>query len=575
MSKVNDLSSNNASGQFSGADLTAAPKVAQNTPADGRENLQTEQLLNTNAKPGDLMAASQLINSTAQLRSDLARKFDGNNRANQTTDQSDDEKFERKNNLGTRHHKKISVKSSDSTTTVQALKQGLRTRAEAAGLSLQEQDDFVEEHAQKLTAQAEGENLGNLSERADDFSSLKLEDQLGQKLDSEIELLPNSPQDNTANPSSANEGGVSLRAETDLNPIANPRLSANSNQAFGLAQAVNSRQATNSNETASLAEAGLISDECPTASELKNSASQRAAIEARFPLPAQGSPEFETLANAIQKKIEAILQKLGLGSEENETSILGQTKAAKELHQVSEFLDAQKPHEAKDKGLFATAFGVATEASGQSRARHGDGVLLEFANYGDQATEADKGATRLALAKFLQHGTEAGYAALLKEAKADFSPTELKSLEQLKEKLGHDKTSNLVVGVVTMSVMTREVVEQLKQVSINSSLGLSDNALAALQKAHHSLRDHLTPTDIVGAVGNLKNAHIEIAGAHYNFLPEVSEALNSLREARSRILSETAYLKPDASGTDAQQRFVREAENLRGITERIENIMGI
>ncbi len=589
MSKISDLSSNNPAGQLSNANLATSQNAAKSALAENQGNLQTDELESLNTEPDVLMAASSLINSTIQLRNDLSRKLDGNNRANKTGDQSDDERPERKNNSSSRHSKRISLNLSESTTALQSIKVGLRKYAAEAGLPPGAQDDFVEEHAQKFVTQAENEGFGSLLEKTGDFSLLKPDSPSSQKLNSEIQLLsteieadssqaqslPNISDESYSDFSPADNAVASFRPEESLNQATNFELLTNNDQPRNLEQAPNSRPASNSSQTLNLNQAGLVSDDYSAVAGFNNSVSQRATIEARFPAPIQTPREFETLTAAIQKKIEEVLQKLGLGSEEKEGNILGAAKSAKDLHLVSEFLGAQKPREAKDKALFATAFGVATEASGKSRERHGDGVLLEFANYGDKAPAAGKEANQLALAKLLQHGTQAGYPALLKSVDSYFSSTELKSVEQIKEKLGADKTSTLVVGVVTMSVMSREVVEQLNHVTVNSSLGLSDNALAALQKAHNSLRDHLTPNDVIGAVGNLKNTHIEIEGVRYNFLPEVNEALNSLREARSRILSETMSLKPDAGGTDAQHRLALEAENLFGITERIESILGV
>ena len=573
MSKISDLSSNNASGQLSNADLLSSPKASESGLAENQEITQTGESQSSTIKPNDLMAASSLINSTIQLRSDLSRKLDGNSQANKTNDAPDDEKPGRKNNSSSRNGKKVLSKLSESATDLQIVKQELRKQAAQAGLSTEAQNDFVEEHAQKFLAQPENQELRSLLEKAGDLSLLKSDNSLAPQPYSETQLLSAKVEEGNSNLSAANFVTVNFEQNVNPNQSANLEKFTNLSQIVNLDQPANLKQAANSKQAINLNPAGLETEGYSGVSGFGNSVSQKAVIEGRFPAPNQSPREFENLAIAIQKKVEEVLQKLGLGSEQTNTS--GTAKSVKELHLVSEFLDAQKSLGAKDKALFATAFGVATESSSKSRERHGDGVLLEFANYGDKAIVAGKEANQMALAKFLQHGTQAGYQALLKSVDSDFSPAALKSVEQIKQKLGADKTSNLVVGVVTMSVMTREVVAQLNHVTVNSALGLSDNALAALQKAHNSLRDHLTPTDIVGAVGNLKNTPVEIEGARYNFLPEVNEALNSLREARSRILSETMYLKSDAGGTDAQQRFVREAENLFGITERIESILGV
>jgi hypothetical protein len=538
MSKVNDLPSGNASQQLSQTNLAPSEDAAKNNVDESQINLQTTAPQSDRAKPDDLMSALHLINTSSQLRNELSRKLGGDSPSNKTKDESDNEKLQKKTNLSLRQGQKISVKLSDSATTLQVLKQALKKYASEAGLLPQAQEDFVEEHAQRFVVQAEVEGLGNLLEKAGDFSLLSVDSPLSQSLNSESPLF-----------------------QTEL---------TGGNLHFNLsANAADLRQTTNSSQV------NLKPSPSFTELGLNNSVAQRATIEARLPTVVSTPREFGILKAAIQKKIEDILQKLGLGEETTgETTgktASGEAKSTEDLHLVSEFLDTQKSLKAKDTALFATAFGVATEASGKSRELHGDGVLQEFADYGGKATAAVKEANQIALAKLFQHGTQAGFPALLKAADSDFSQTNMKSVEQLQKKLGPDKTTNLVIGVVTMSVMTREVVKQLDHVTENSSMGLSDNALAALQKAHNSLRDHLTPTDVIGAVGDVKNAHVTIAGKHYNFLPEVSEALNSLREARNRILSETMGLK---SGADSQQRFVREAESLFGITERIESILG-
>ncbi|MBC7798465.1 MAG: hypothetical protein H7Z37_16470 [Pyrinomonadaceae bacterium] len=231
----------------------------------------------------------------------------------------------------------------------------------------------------------------------------------------------------------------------------------------------------------------------------------------------------------------------------------------------------------QDNALLTSAFGVSSDSGAISRKKHGDGLLLDFVNYGGTETpvKLDPKVFMASLLKVLQNGSEAGFNALQDAAGRDLSPATFDGIKQISAKLDADGTKHLVYGVVTLNVMNQEIVERLSHISGGSQTGLSDDALASLQKAHNSLRDHLTSSDLVGALGDVKGSPVSVSGSNYNFLPEVQEALNSLRDARSRIMSEMMHVKNDASGATSQQRFSMEADALLEVTRRIEDYLKI
>lgn len=548
MSRVTDLQVNNGSPQLPTTDQAKSSKTEPASSSEDAPGLSDSTIESGAARFENRMSPSQLINSATHLRFNLSRKFDEHDCKNKEKKLTNDENVNEKLGQSARHSRQFPLRVWAGATCLQALKEGLLKYAAEMGLSAEGQEKFAEKHLKNFIAQTTAKGLENLLEKPGDLTLLKSDDSpLKAKVVGNDLYLTLSANARLNLPETASPAKSSLQTGES---VANANLNHTRNLPPETVR-------TNSNSNLNFYNANL----------------QRAEIQAKLPAAIIASPEFNSLKVVIQKKIENILQQLGLGGEASSAVRDARATPTGKLPFALQNHEAALP-EGGDKALFATTFGMALDAAQESRTLHGDGVLQEFANYGGEQRETG-GSAQNALAIFFQNGTEAGFATLLESARADFSKTNLDGIAQLQTQLGPDATSDLVVGVVTMSVMTREVVEQLTHVSQDSALGLSDNALAALQKAHNSLRDHLTSTDLIGAVGDLKNTPLEIDGQQYNFLPEVSEALNSLREARSRILSETMYAASDAGGVDSQQRFVRETEVLFNITQRIENLLKI
>lgn len=389
----------------------------------------------------------------------------------------------------------------------------------------------------------------------------------------EVNAAPNSNANGNANANGATNSGanaaVGVKAENAANnQTAQTRVNTNGQTAQTLIGAnanLNQRDQVLNNPGARAAFVALAANSA-------NSFLRSLQMPSRREIA-----EFKAI---LGEKAADILRGIGIDPEELEQESergeinLPNNRKRKEDQSDDELRDAAQIFDgtneaAEDDALFASALNIAGEAAGESRILNGDGLLLEFANYGTE--KVDLSLDSLAQ-NLLQNGTKAGLETLLDHARTNFSDATIDVLAQVADKLpnGNDK-KDFVVGVLTMSVMTRETLERLDTIATGASLGLSDDALAALQKAQNSLRDHLTTLDLIGATGDAKNAPVSINGETYRFLPEVTEAVNSLRDARSRVLAETA----GASGIESASRFAVETDALFNIVKNVEKMLAI
>ena len=457
-------------------------------------------------------------------------------------------------------------------TALQAVHQGLMKHAENAGLPLKEQTDFANKFTNKFVGEAKAKGQEKLLEKTGDFSLLannrtvagaKVAGNLTVRLGAEASADLQSHQaklgvavktggevvfklgQNTGGDPNAKPGqnGVS---QNKFNPALNQNLNAQPNSRANVAAQMGSLSASIANNT------------------LQNlqQVSRRDAAQLR---------------DAVMNKVGDVLRQIGVDVPELRNAGRGEfgvkEKLPEELRETAQLLKGGNL-ESKDDAMFASALGIASDSAEESRNVHGDGLLLEFANYADEKTADKIGGKEFSfestVQKLLETGSQAGIESLLVAAENDLTDTALDGLAQIAADSSADSMSDLVVGVLTMSVMTREVVERLDHIASGGDMGLSDDAMAALQKAQNNLRDHLTATDLVGAAGDVKGTPISVNGSNYNFLPEVSEALNSLREARHRILSETS-----SGGMESFARFTVEADALFKITSGIERMLKI
>jgi hypothetical protein len=329
--------------------------------------------------------------------------------------------------------------------------------------------------------------------------------------------------------------------------------------------------------------------------------SQRAMIEARFELAATVS-QFNGFANSagqslaelkavIGRKVEEILRRLGTAGEmsggASETiSRRGAAMSVEEKELLKQLgIDPDSPEadrilgrngngsgsnaaNAEDEALFAAALGVKDESDWQS--------ITNNKGFTDIQTflERNGGENNLpAELDFLKNGSQSGFSNLRDVAERELSKFALDGLTVLKSKMSAEEMNKTVVGLITLGVASHEILDRLANVAGDASSGLSDDALAALLKAHNSLRDHLTNNDLVGALRDVKNSTVSINNHTYSFLPEVSEAVNALREARSRILTETTGTSADASAVSGQQRLSFEADALFNMTRAVEKFL--
>lgn len=452
-------------------------------------------------------------------------------------------------------------------TTVQAVHQGLLKHAENAGLPVKEQTDFAAKFTNKFIHEAKAKGQEKLLEKTGDFSLLannktvagaKTADSLNVRLGAEASADLQSRQTNL---------GVAVKTGGEVN-LKLGQQSNDQSAKTGQNGVPQNNSAVNQNLNAppnvrvnAAAQMGLLAANV-AANTLKN-------------LQPVSRRELALLRDAVLSKAGDVVRQIGVDVPEFENQVRGEfevkEKLPEDLRETAQLLKGGNS-ESKDDAMFASAFGIAADSSEESRNMHGDGLLLEFANYANAKTVDKVGGKEFSfestVQKLLETGSQAGIESLLEAAQNDLTDAALDGLAQIAADRSADSTNDLVVNVLTMSVMTREVVERLDHIASGGDLGLSDDALAALQKAQNNLRDHLTATDLIGAAGDAKGTPISVGGSNYDFLFEVSEALNSLREARHRILAETSK-----GGMDSFARFTVEADALFKITSGIEKML--
>jgi hypothetical protein len=513
-------------------DLTSLPKNLLNLtlnnvgaplksePTGEKENPKSKEKSDKSGAELDAGVAA-IREETNQLRRSLFNKFQKIN--GEEVYKHSDKETPAKNHkeANSKQSKEILLDIPEMATLTGVFRRGLMKHAARAGLSLQEQGEFAEKQIKKFAEQAKAKGLEGKLEKVGDLSNVG---EFSQLFQAEVK---------------GNQVKLTLSDEIDkeLNDLQRQtfvRLNGSLNNAQVLQNKVIHHNA-------------------------------RHAAELRFQsIAASPTARFGEIKTVINNKAEAILKQIGVSVEALKNNA-GEAKSIGAAPLDSKFIGAATD----DNALFATALGIAAESGSESRALNGDGLLLEFVNYGAETITSDD----KAILNILQNGTSAGVNNLIEAANADFSDFAIEGLAEIKNSLEVESPTNLVVGLITMSVMTREVVDQLTHVLNDASLGLSDSAMSALQKAQNSLRDHLGTNDLVGALAEVKNCPVSVEGLHYNFLPEVNEALNALRDARTRVLSEAAAVKSDLSGVDSQTRYVREADALLGVTQRVESFL--
>ena len=334
-----------------------------------------------------------------------------------------------------------------------------------------------------------------------------------------------------------------------------------------------------------------------TSTGIETLTNQRAMIEARFQVAAKAArfgavtdfgQNLAELKAVIGRKVEEILRRMTKASEtsgnaseivsrrgadisEEEKELLRQLGIDPDSPEAERILgrngNGSSAATAEDEALLAAALGVKDDSDWQS--------ITNNKGFTDLQTFLERGGENNLLAEleFLKNGSQSGFAVLREVAERDLSKFALDGLTQLKSKMNADELNKTIVGLVTLGVASHEILDRLANIAGDANSSLSDDALAALLKAHNSLRDHLTNNDLIGALRDLKDSSASINNQTYNFLPEVSEAVNALREARNRILSETTGTSADVSAVSGQQRLSFEADALFNITRAVERFL--
>ena len=173
---------------------------------------------------------------------------------------------------------------------------------------------------------------------------------------------------------------------------------------------------------------------------------------------------------------------------------------------------------------------------------------------------------------FLKGGTRVGKRALRKAAKESITEVAESGLKRARRLLSREAAQQAARRLRELAAGRIELMTRLRQMGDDVTLPIA--VRDQMRKTANSIEDHLTPADLSGALRDRLGVPVRASGSGeaWDHLGEVETAVNSMRNARNRLIAHLRGLQP---GTPAHTVASREADALAELMRRTQEFIDL